>query len=140
MVVSTLTAGNHSLTAVYGGSLDFLASTSTAVTQVVNAAGPPPPPPGATDTVTITLAQQVLRNGQLRVEGINTPITGGGFAASVEIHSGMASGTTCPGALIGTKTVNANGVWKFRSNTDLTANVCVKSAGGGMAASAVTPN
>src|SRR5262249_59430328 len=36
MVVSTLAAGSHSLTAAYGGSLDFLASTSAAVTQVVN--------------------------------------------------------------------------------------------------------
>ena len=36
IVVSTLANANHSLTAAYGGSLDFLASTSAAVTQVVN--------------------------------------------------------------------------------------------------------
>src|SRR5206468_1421962 len=37
IVVSTLAAGSHSLTAVYGGGGNFLASTSAAVTQVVNA-------------------------------------------------------------------------------------------------------
>src|SRR5213594_4481140 len=36
LVTSTLTTGNHSLTAVYSGSANFLASTSLAVTQVVN--------------------------------------------------------------------------------------------------------
>src|SRR5438128_2747172 len=51
--VSTLATGSHSLTAVYSGSLDFAASTSAAVTQVVNAAPAPAPAPGATDTVTI---------------------------------------------------------------------------------------
>src|SRR5437773_1514761 len=40
IVVSTLANANHSLTAAYGGSLDFLASTSAAVTQVVNVPTP----------------------------------------------------------------------------------------------------
>src|SRR5262249_44444203 len=35
-VTSTLTTGNHSLTAVYNGSTNFLTSTSATVTQVVN--------------------------------------------------------------------------------------------------------
>src|SRR5207249_11823149 len=38
IVVSTLAAGSHSLTAAYGGSANFLASTSAAVTQVVHGA------------------------------------------------------------------------------------------------------
>src|SRR5207249_1716925 len=38
IAVSTLAAGSHSLTAVYGGGGNFGASTSAAVTQVVNAA------------------------------------------------------------------------------------------------------
>src|SRR5439155_938746 len=36
LVTSALTTGNHSLTAVYGGSANFLTSTSPAVNQVVN--------------------------------------------------------------------------------------------------------
>src|SRR5262249_50080288 len=90
IVVATLAAGSHSLTAAYAGAGNFQPSTSAVVTQVVNA----PAAPG-TDTVSITRAQQVLKTGDLRVDGVNTPI-GGGFAASVEIHSGSAVGTSCP--------------------------------------------
>src|SRR5439155_21957050 len=49
IVVSTLTAGSHSLTAAYAGAGNFLASTSPVVTQVVNA-----PPAPATATLTST--------------------------------------------------------------------------------------
>jgi len=127
--VSTLAAGTHSLTAVYSGSATFAASTSPAVTQTV------------TDTVAINRAEQVLNTGDLRVEGTNTRITGGGFAASVEIHSGGAVGTTCPGALIATTAVSAaDGKWAFRGITALRpTTVCVKFAGGGVATRAVTP-
>ena len=140
--VTTLAAGSHSLTAAYAGSLDFLASTSAAVTQVVNAApAPAPPPAGATDTVSVQRAEQVLNTGELRVEGTNTRITGGGFAASVEIHSGGAVGTTCPGALIATTSVSAaDGRWAFRAVTaQRPTTVCVKSAGGGVGTRAVSP-
>src|SRR5206468_956054 len=54
IVVSTLAAGSHSLTAAYGGSANFLASTSAAVTQVVNGAV------NVTDTVSVNRAEQVL--------------------------------------------------------------------------------
>jgi len=141
-VTSALATGSHSLTAVYSGSLDFAASTSAAVTQVVNAAAPAPAPaPGATDTVSVNRAEQVINTGELRVEGVNTRIPGDGFAASVEIHSGGAVGTTCPGALIATAAVSAaDGKWAFRATTGLRpTTVCVKSAGGGVASRAVTP-
>jgi len=41
ITISTLTAGTHSITAVYVGNTDFLSSTSSGVSQVVNAAPPP---------------------------------------------------------------------------------------------------
>src|SRR5439155_50006 len=124
IVVSTLAAGSHSLTAAYGGSGNFLASTSAAVTQVVN----------APDTVSVTRAEQVLQTGELRVEGVNTRITGDGFAASVSIFSGGAVGTTCPGTLIATTPVSAaDGRWAFRGVIALRpTTVCVKAAGGGV--------
>src|SRR5207247_1855688 len=55
IVVSTLATGSHSLTAAYGGAGNFLASTSTAVTQVVNA--------GDT-TTTLTATPNPSRFGQ----------------------------------------------------------------------------
>src|SRR5437867_675475 len=133
IIVSTLAAGSHSLTAAYGGSANFLASTSAVMTQVVNA----PPAPG-TDTVTITRAQLILRTGELRVDGVNTPI---GLATSVEIHSDGAVGTSCPGPLIATTPVRgSNAHWSFRDVISFSpATICVKSDGGGVATSAVTP-
>ena len=137
-VTSALATGSHSLTAVYSGSLDFAASTSAAVTQVVNAAPAPAPPPAAgADTVSIGRAERA--GTQLRVEGTNSRTSAGNFAASVEIHNGGAVGTTCPGALIATTAVSAaDGRWAFRGNTNLApTTVCVKSAGGGVASRAV---
>ena len=135
IVVSTLAAGSHSLTAAYGGSANFLASTSAAVTQVVNGAV------NVTDTVSVNRAEQVLATGELRVNGGNTRITGGGFAASVSIFNGGAVGATCPGTLIATTAVSAgNGGWAFRGITaQRPTTVCVKSAGGGVGTRAVTP-
>ena len=128
---SRLAAGTHLLTATYNGSATFASSTSPTVNQVVNAA----------DSVTIKRAEQLLNTGELRANGVNRRIPGDGFAASVEIHSGAAVGGTCPGALIGTTSVNtANGTWRFSGITGLRpTTVCVKSAGGGVASRAVTP-
>jgi len=137
-VTSALATGSHSLTAVYSGSLDFSASTSAAVTQVVNAApAPAPPPAGATDTVTINRAELAVAKGELRVEGTTTRLANGSFAASVEIHNGPAVGGACTGALIATTPVSG-GTWAFRGTTTLRpTTVCVKSAGGGVASRAV---
>src|SRR5207249_4708285 len=52
--VSTFTVGSHSLTAAFGGGPNFLASTSAAVTQIVN---------GAT-TTTLTSAPNPSTTGQ----------------------------------------------------------------------------
>jgi len=144
LVTSTLTAGSHPLTAVYSGSLDFLTSTSAVVTQTVNGAvaPPPPPPPAAgTDTVTINLAQQVIGTGELRIEGVNGRKPAGGFAATDTVHDGAIVAGACPGALIGTVSVNgADGTWVFRTVTAARpTTICVQSAGGGVASRAVTP-
>jgi len=140
LVTSALTAGTHSLTAVYSGDDDFLGSTSAAVSQVVTAVAPPPPP-AATDTVSVQRAEQVRATGELRVEGVNSRRTTGGFAATDEIHDGAASAGTCPGALIGTVSVNqADGRWTFRQVVAARpTTVCVKSAAGGVGTRAVTP-
>lgn len=42
---SALTQGSHSMTAVYSGDAGNATSTSSILTQTVNAAAPPPPPP-----------------------------------------------------------------------------------------------
>jgi len=90
--------------------------------------------------VTINLAQLVVGTGELRVEGVNGRIPAGGFAANDEIHNGAAVAGACPGALIGTASVNAaDGTWRFRGTTTLApTTVCVKSAGGGVSSRAVT--
>ena len=138
--ISTLAAGSHSLTAVYSGSLDFLTSTSAVVTQTVNAAPAPAPAPAPADSVTINLAQLVVKTGELRVEGVNGRIPGDGFAANNEIHNGAAVAGACPGALLGTTSVNpADGTWRFRNVIAARpTTVCVKSAGGGVSSRAVT--
>jgi len=130
---AALAAGSHPLTATYNGSAAFAASTSATVIQVVNAVN------NAADTVTINRAELRVGNGGLRVEGINSRTGNGTFAPTVEIHNGPASAGTCPGALIGTTSVNsADGSWRFRGNTNLAVTtVCVKSAGGGVASRAV---
>ena len=132
LVTSTLAVGSHPLTAAYNGSATFAASTSAVVTQIVNN------PAAARDTVTIARNELRVATGELRVEGTNTQIPGGGFAASVTIHNGAAVGTSCPGAVIGTANA-AGGTWQFRQVTPFRpTTVCVQSAGGGVASGAVT--
>src|SRR5437667_7486669 len=75
--LATLTPGSHPLTAVYNGNATFAASTSAVVTQVVNN------PAAGTDTVRITRNELRVGTGELRIEGTNTQIPGGGFAPSV---------------------------------------------------------
>jgi len=129
--ISTLAVGSHPLTAAYNGSATFAASTSAVVTQIVNN------PAAARDTVSIARNELRVGTGELRVEGTNTQIPGGGFAASVTIHDGAAVGTSCPGAVIGT-TSAAGGTWQFRQVTPFRpTTVCVQSAGGGVASGAV---
>src|SRR5437870_1598259 len=56
--ISTLAAGSHPLTAAYGGSATFAASTSAVVTQVVNA------PAAAATTTTLTSTPHPSTTGQ----------------------------------------------------------------------------
>src|SRR5256884_111391 len=56
--ISTLAAGSHPLTAAYGGSATFAASTSAVVTQVVNA------PAAAATTSTLTSTPNPSTTGQ----------------------------------------------------------------------------
>ena len=129
---TALAVGSHPLTAAYNGNATFAASTSAVVTQVVNN------PAAGTDTVRITRNELRVGTGELRIEGTNTQIPGGGFAPSVTIHDGAAVGTSCPGAVIGT-TSAAGGTWQFRQVTPFRpTTVCVQSAGGGVASGAVT--
>jgi len=79
--VSNRVAGTHPLTATYNGSATFAVSISATLNQTVTAAAP--------DTVTITRAVLTVATGELLVEGINTQIPGGGFAAGVTIWSGL---------------------------------------------------
>ena len=128
---TALAVGSHPLTAAYNGNATFAASTSAVVTQVVNN------PAAGTDTVRITRNELRVGTGELRIEGTNTQIPGGGFAPSVTIHDGAAVGTSCPGAVIGT-TSAAGGTWQFRQVTPFRpTTVCVQSAGGGVASGAV---
>ena len=63
---STLTMGPHTITAVYGGDSNFTASTSTALTQTVNAA------PVATDQSYVTQLYQDLLGRSPDPGGLNT--------------------------------------------------------------------
>jgi hypothetical protein len=59
---STLAVGSHSITAVYGASTDFKASTSAAVTQVVNPSGGAVVNAGSPTLATSTLAQALVQS------------------------------------------------------------------------------
>jgi len=129
--VSNRVAGTHPLTATYNGSATFAVSISATLNQTVTAAAP--------DTVTITRAVLTVATGELLVEGINTQIPGGGFAAGVTIWSGPANGASCTGVPVGSTRVGAGGTWQFRQVTPFRpTTVCVQSAGGGVASGAVT--
>jgi hypothetical protein len=126
------TTGTHPLTATYNGSATFAISISATVNQVVNAA--------PKDTVTITRSELTVATGELLVEGTNTQIPGGGFAAGVTIWAGAAAanGASCTGVPVGSAPA-VGGAWQFRQVTPLRpTTICVQSSGGGVASGAVT--
>jgi hypothetical protein len=130
--VSMRTTGTHPLTATYNGSATFAISISATVNQVVNAA--------PKDTVTITRSELTVATGELLVEGTNTQIPGGGFAAGVTIWAGAAAanGASCTGVPVGSAPA-VGGAWQFRQVTPLRpTTICVQSSGGGVASGAVT--
>src|SRR3989449_343869 len=69
--ISTLAAGSHPLTAAYGGSATFAASTSAVVNQVVNAAA------AAATTTTPTSPQNPSTTGEAGRLGAAAPATAG---------------------------------------------------------------
>jgi hypothetical protein len=100
---SSLPAGALSLTAVYSGNVGFGASTSTAVSEMVNAAG-------ATATITtLTASPNPLADGQpATLTATVTPAPTGSPAGIVSFYSGTT--------LLGTGTLNASGVATFTTS------------------------
>ena len=99
LVTSALTTGNHSLTAVYSGSANFLASTSPAVNQVVNSqttttltAAPNPSVIG--QAVTLTVVVSPVAPGTGVPTGTVTFKDGATVLATVTLAAGRASFTT----------------------------------------------
>lgn len=75
--ISTLTAGSHSITAVYSGDLEFLTSTSAVLTQIVNKV-----PSGSTTTTIVSS----IPNPSVFGENVN-------FIANVTSPNGNPTGT-----------------------------------------------
>lgn len=133
------TASPHSITAVYVGDTNFATSTSTAVSQVVNAAATTTTASDATATSSpsdqnITLNATVTSSGGSVNEGTETfTIMQGatviGTAVTFNVASGAASGIyVLPGGTgTGTYTIQAvyNGTANFATSTDTTHTLTV---------------
>src|SRR5947207_1469314 len=99
LVTSALTTGNHSLTAVYGGSANFLTSTSPAVNQVVNSQTTtsltaPPNPSVIGQAVTLTAVVSPVAPGTGVPTGTVTFRDGATVLATVTLANGSASFVT----------------------------------------------
>src|SRR5207247_199998 len=96
LVTSTLTTGNHSLTAVYNGSQNFLTSTSPTVTQVVNSQTTtsltaPPNPSVIGQAVTLTAVVSPVAPGTGVPTGTVTFRDGATALGTVTLVNGRAS-------------------------------------------------
>src|SRR5213594_123262 len=80
--ISTLAAGSHPLTAAYGGSATFAASTSAVVTQVVNA------PAAAATTTTLTSTPNPSTTGQAVTLSATVTSTAGVPTGTVTFREG----------------------------------------------------
>src|SRR5206468_2257069 len=116
IVVSTLATGNHSLTAAYGGSLDFLASTSAAVTQVVNAE--------TTTTLTTT------PNPSTAAQAVTLTTTVAPVAPATGVPTGALSLLDAP-PIFGTATLDATGRASIAVSTLATGNHSLTAVYGG---------
>src|SRR2546427_1643446 len=99
IVTSALTTGNHSLTAVYGGSANFLTSTSPAVNQVVNSQTTtsltaPPNPSVIGQAVTLTAVVSPVAPGTGVPTGTVTFRDGATVLATATLVNGSASFVT----------------------------------------------
>lgn len=101
---TTLPAGANSLTAVYSGNASFAASTSSAVTETVNAVT------SAATTTTLTASPNPAGSGQtVTFTATISPTPTGTPTGTVTFYSGSA--------LLGTATVNSSGVATFTSSS-----------------------
>jgi hypothetical protein len=100
-MTSGLTSGSHSITAIYNGDSDHIASTSNVITQVILGSKP--------STTTMT--------SSLNPAGVEQSVT---FTAMVSGASGTPTGkvTFADGAImLGTSTLNGSGVATFTTST-----------------------
>ena len=100
LAVSSLSLGSHSLTAAYAGATNFLASTSTAVTQTVNNASTTtaltatPNPSVSSQVVTLKATVSVIAPGTGTPTGTVTFQDGTTSLGSATLSGGTASLTT----------------------------------------------
>jgi|GEM_PF-2466068 len=100
LTTSTLTGGAHSITAAYGGSANFAASTSGAITQTVHAA-----------------ASATTLSSSKNPSVFNQSVT---FTAKVTSTGGTPAGTVTfknGGATLGTGALNGSGIATFTTTT-----------------------
>jgi hypothetical protein len=101
LTVTTLTVGTHAIIATYNGNTNYAGSNSSAVGEVINSTG---------TTVTLNASASPVIAGQIET-----------FTASlVSVTGGIPTGTVAfkdGGAVIGTGTVNAQGIATFSSTT-----------------------
>ena len=140
---STLALGTHSITAVYAGDTNFVTSTSTAVSQVVNQATTTTAAAAATATFS-TSNQNVTLNATVTSPGGGTVNEGTetftllqgntviGTAVTVNVAAGAAGATyVLPGGTAGgTYTIKAvyNGTSNFAPSTDTSHSLTVSPA------------
>ena len=101
---TSLTQGSHSVTAVYGGDSNFAASTSTAISQVVNAGTK-----AATSTA-LTSTPNPSTNGQsVTFTATTTSTTAGAITGTTTFLDGATT--------LGTGAVGANGIATFSTTS-----------------------
>src|SRR6266567_8254800 len=146
LTVSTLTTGSHSLTAVYSGSPNFNASTSPAVTQVVNPGNTTtsltstPNPSNFGQTVTLSATVNPVAPATGVPTGTVTFRDGATALATVNLVNGSASfslATLTPGSH--SLTAVYNGSASFAGSTSAVVNHVVN-AGNSSTSLTSTPN
>jgi hypothetical protein len=112
LAVSSLSLGSHSLTAAYGGAINFLASTSTTAMQTVNSASTTtaltatPNPSVPSQVVTLKATVSVIAPGRGTPTGTVTFQDGTTSLGSATLSGGTASLTTSA-LLLGTHSLTA---------------------------------
>jgi len=98
---SSLTVGSHSITAVYGGDANFLTSTSTALSQVVNQAS-------TTTTLTSSANPSALDASVTLTANLSVVAPGAGApTGSITFHDGSSPLATVPVSTSGQATLSS---------------------------------